>query len=244
MRRLARFVTRVRRKNAPRTPFQPKLLLFDFDGTIADTLGDALEILNILSGEFGFRRLDPEELQKARDMRTRELMAYLGVSATKLPGISRRGNEEMIKRIGHVMPLPGVPEVLAILRGHGVRLGIVTSNSEANVRNFLTRHDLDYFEMVLSSSKLLGKAREIRIAIKKSGLPKDQILFVGDESRDIEAAQKAGIPIAAVTWGYNSVKALEAMKPEYVIEKASELLGIVGIPSVGETSDEAGSETP
>ena len=82
MRRLARYVLR-RRSPAPKPTGRPKLLIFDFDGTIADTFDAALEILNKLAVEFGFRSLEPKDLERARDMRTRQLMKFLGIPTRK-----------------------------------------------------------------------------------------------------------------------------------------------------------------
>lgn len=224
-----RFVRMVLKRGGKPVPAErpPRLLLFDFDGTIADTFDDGFHILNQLAEEFGFRPLRTEDLEKARDMRTRELMKFLGIPMTKMSRIARRGSEELHARMPGVKPLAGVPELLRELRGSGFRLGIVTSNTEANVRLFLRRFDLDFFSFIRSSSKLLGKAHEIRGVIKAEKVPASEILFIGDETRDIEASQKAGIRIAAVTWGYNSRRSLERMKPDYLFDRAEDLAALL-----------------
>lgn len=203
---------------------RPRLLLFDFDGTIADTFDAAFEILNTLAKEFGFRPLAPEELSKARDMRTREVMKFLRIPMSKMTGIARRGSEEIHARMPGIAPLPGMPELLRALRDDGYELGIVTSNSEVNVNLFLEKHDLAVFSFIRSSSKLLGKARELRAVVKSHKIPMSEILFVGDETRDIEAAQKVGMPMAAVSWGYNSRRSLEEMQPDFLFDRAEELV--------------------
>ena len=222
MKRLVRLVLRRPSKPAE-PPGRPRLLLFDFDGTIADTFDDGFQILNQLAGEFGFRPLAKEDLEKARDMRTRELMKFLGIPMTKMSRIARRGSEELHARMPHVKPLPGVPELLRELHAAGFDLGIVTSNTESNVRMFLQKFDLDFFSFIRSSSKLLGKAHEIRGVLKIQKVRAADVLFIGDETRDIEASQKAGIRIAAVTWGYNSRRSIEAMKPDFIFDTAEAL---------------------
>lgn len=224
MKRLVRYVLR-RRKAAPSNepPGPPKLVIFDFDGTIADTFDAAFVILNKLADEFGFRRLEAAELEKARDMRTRQLMKFLKIPMSRMNAIARRGSEEIRARMPEIQPLAGVPGLLRELHAAGYELGMVTSNSEDNVRMFLQKFDLDLFVFIRSSSKLLGKAHELRVLMKTRRVAAKDILFVGDETRDIEAAKKAGIPMAAVTWGYNSVHSLEAMKPEFVFDKPSDL---------------------
>jgi phosphoglycolate phosphatase len=226
VRRLARYV--LRRRIAPvEPPGRPKLLIFDFDGTIADTLDAGVTILNKLAVEFGFRPLHPKDLERVRDMRTRQLMKFLGIPARKMSRIARRGSEELYACIHSIQPLPGMPEALRELQTLGFALGIITSNTEVNVQIFLRSHGLDLFDFVRCSSKLLGKARMIRSVIRRQHVRAADILFVGDETRDIEAAKKAGIRIAAVTWGYNSRRSLEAMKPDFVFESPKELVAML-----------------
>lgn len=203
---------------------RPKLLVFDFDGTIADTFENAFEILNILANEFGFRPLKPDDIARARDMRTPELMSFLGIPAGKMRRISMRGTEELSKRIGGVAPLPGMPELLRAVKAGGFSLGILTSNTEENVRAFLEKYDLEIFDFVRSSSKLMGKGRVIRRILKDLSLRRRDILLVGDETRDIEAAQETGVHMAAVTWGYNSRHSIAAMKPDHLFDSPEELL--------------------
>jgi phosphoglycolate phosphatase-like HAD superfamily hydrolase len=198
-------------------------VLFDFDGTLADTFSAGIEILNILAAEFRFRPLPPEEVSLARELSTRGLMKHLGIPRMKLPHISKRGTEEIGKRMDSIVPLPEMPELVRKLSAMGFRLGILTSNSEANVRAFLKNHDLEIFDFIKSSSKLLGKGSVLRRLMREFQLKPREIFFVGDELRDIEAAQETGVHIAAVTWGYNSTPALTEAAPDYLFAKPSEL---------------------
>jgi phosphoglycolate phosphatase len=231
VRRLARYVlTRTglrRRKRRTGPPGRPKLVIFDFDGTIADTFDAGVMILNKLAGEFGFRPLHAKDLERARDMRTHQLVRFLGIPARKMSRIARRGSEELHSCIHSIQPLPGMPEALRELQALGYSLGIVTSNTELNVQIFLRRHGLEVFDFIRCSSKLLGKARMIRSVIRRQHVRAADILFVGDETRDIEACKKVGIRIAAVTWGYNSRRSLVAMKPDFIFEDPKELVALL-----------------
>ncbi len=227
VRRLARFVLRGgRRRVGAAGPLKksPQYVLFDFDGTLGDTFQQGFEILNLLAVEFGFRPLPAEELDSARDLSTSGLMKHLGISRMKLHKISRRGTEEIAKRIDSVNTFPGVPEMVRQLHASGFRLGILTSNSEPNVRAFLKNQNLEVFDFVESSSKLLGKGSVLRRLMRERRLKPDEILMVGDELRDIEAAQETGVHMAAVTWGYNSRAALEAAEPDYLFETPGQVV--------------------
>jgi phosphoglycolate phosphatase len=203
------------------------VIIFDFDGTIGDTFGVGLEIVNQLAGEFGFRRLEGDDIAKARNMRTAELLNFLKVPTRKLRKISARGTGELRCRMHEIQPLPGVPDLIRELHARGYQLGIVTSNTAENVRIFLGRHNLEFFDFVRSSSKILGKAREIRKALKEAGASRHEVLFVGDETRDIEACQKVKIRIAAVEWGYNTSESLASLKPEYQFSNPGDLLNLL-----------------
>lgn len=231
MRRFARYVlkrSRLRRgRHRAKPSGPPKLVIFDFDGTIADTFEAGVRILNKLAGEFGFRPLHPTDLEKARDMRTHQLVRFLGVPARKMSRIARRGSEELHSCIESIQPLRGMPEALRELRGLGYSLGIITSNTELNVNIFLRNHGLEMFDFIRCSSKLLGKARMIRSVIRREHVHAVDILFVGDETRDIEACQRVGVRIAAVTWGYNSRRSLAAMKPDFVFDDPQELVSLL-----------------
>ncbi len=221
---------RARRRAAPQ--FSPRVIIFDFDGTIGDTLEVGLEIANLLAGEFGYRKLEGDDIAKARNMRTAQLLKFLEVPTRKLRKISMRGTAELHRRMHEIKPLPGVPEVVRELHARGYQLGIVTSNTAENVRIFLSQHHLELFDFIRSSSKLLGKAREIRKALKEIGAARHEVLFVGDETRDIEACQKVKIRIAAVEWGYNSPESLTSLKPEYQFSNPKDLLAL--LPALSE----------
>jgi phosphoglycolate phosphatase len=246
MRRLARYVlkrSRLRRRRRRAQPTgQPKLVIFDFDGTIADTFDAGVRILNKLACEFGFRPLHPKDLEKARDMRTHQLVRFLGVPARKMSRIARRGSEELHSCIQSIQPLRGMPEALRELRRLGYSLGIITSNTELNVNIFLRNHELELFDFIRCSSKLLGKARMIRSVIRRQHVHAVDILFVGDETRDIEACQRVGIRIAAVTWGYNSRRSLVGMKPDFVFDDPQELVSLLALQTAPE-QEMAASQT-
>ena len=212
---------------AGRLKSRPQLVIFDFDGTIADTFESGFEILNILAAEFGFRPLERADLERARDMRTRELMKFLGIPATKMRRIAKRGTEELHKRMDGVLPCCGVPELLKNVQALGFRIGILTSNSDENVASFLRKYDMEIFEFVRCSSKLMGKASVLRSLLKKLRLKPSDVLFVGDETRDVDAAQETGVHMAAVTWGYNSRRSIEELRPDYLIESPGELQALL-----------------
>ena len=90
-------------------------------------------------------------------------------------------------------------------------MSILTSNSEENVQKFLTKHQLNYFTEIYSNSSLFGKNRSINSYIKRHKLNPKNVLYIGDEVRDMEGAKKSGVISLAVSWGYDPIHKLEAV---------------------------------
>lgn len=208
-----------------------RCVIFDFDGTLADTLDETLSIMNELAAEYGFRPMKSHEIGGVRHMRVGEFRRYLGIPAWRLPRLLIEGKRRLGQRMEKIAPIRGVPEMLRELRGMVPVLGILTSNSEENVAAFLDRHNLVPFDFILSSRKLLGKAKHLRRIVKRRGFAHEETLYVGDELRDIEAAHAAEIPVAAASWGFNSPTSLHAAMPDHMLDAPAELLGLCSLKS-------------
>ena len=209
-----------------------KTLIFDFDGTIADTIDVMLTIYNsTLAPKFNCRPLDKEMKQQMRAMNPREMMHVFGASLVKLPFMVAKARSELAKRIDDIKPHTGICEALRQIKNKGVQCGLLTSNSRHNVLRFLKCHELtDIFDFICTGKHLFGKHTILRRVIRKEDLSPETSVYVGDEMRDIEAAHKAGIRVAAVTWGYNNKKALTKHNPEWVIDVPEGLLAIITHP--------------
>lgn len=203
------------------------LLVFDFDGTIADTFQHIFNISNQLAVEFNFKTVAPHEIEKMKDKSFQEVIKHLNVPILHIPTLLYRAKKELNKDITSVQPIQGLQEVLGELKELGYRMGILTSNSARNVRTFLETHHLDYFDFISTSSKLTGKNKHLHRLIKKEKIQANQLVYIGDETRDIEAAQTAGVKMAAVTWGYNSEKALQSFNPDIILRKPTEMTNIL-----------------
>ena len=117
----------------------------------------------------------------------------------------------------------GVELILKQLRKR-YRLGIVSSNSEENIKKILKENGVDkLFDYIYSASSLFGKHKNLKRLIKKYKLNLEEVIYVGDEDRDILAAKKVGIKVVAVTWGYNSKEKLMKEKPDYLVSSPKEL---------------------
>ncbi len=205
------------------------VIIFDFDGTIADSLSMFVEIANRLAVEYGFPTVGPEEVQHLRTLSSREIIQQSKVPRLRLPFFLRRFRREFNSKVCDLQPIPGMKEALLILKQRGDHLGIVTSNSEENVRGFLKAQGLEeLFDFVDGGLPLFGKEKILRQIIRHNHLDPAQVIYVGDETRDVEAAKKSAIKVVAVAWGFNTSQSLARHQPDFLIQQPWELVNVVG----------------
>ncbi len=207
---------------------QKKILIFDFDGTLADTLAAIVDITNHLASEFGYPTSSTEKLAQIRQLGAWQVIQQSGVSVFKLPALVRKIQQELSKEIENAHLFPEMDQTLQQLKSSGHILGIVSSNSSENVNRFLeVNHLQKLFDFVVSSTTLFGKHRSLKRIIQQQGFRSENVIYVGDETRDIEAAKKIGIEVIAVGWGFNSVEILAQYQPNYLLHSPLEILRVV-----------------
>jgi HAD superfamily hydrolase (TIGR01509 family) len=204
-----------------------KVIIFDFDGTLADTIDILLSITNRLSAEFGFKSATKEELAQLSNLNSWQILQYSGISIFKFPLLIRRLKAELHSEVPHIQLFPGIKEVLLELKKCGFQLGIITSNSRENVWTSLEKNGLQSLFTFIYSGSTFGKHKVINKWLRRENINPEQVVYVGDEIRDIDAAKKTGIKVIAVGWGFNSQEALAAQNPDFLIERPQELIEIM-----------------
>ena len=206
-----------------------KTIIFDFDGTIADTMEEGRRIFNVIAPDYGIRQIDREEMEGFRSLSINQFIDAMKIPKTRIPLFIARGTLMMRRSIGGLPLIAGVGEILPQLRAKVDRFGILTSNAVDNVELFLDSHGIrGLFDFVSSTSKLTGKSRYLNGTRKRYKLKAEEMLYVGDEVRDLKAAKKAGIPCAGVTWGFNTREALAAENPDHLLDAPAEFLRLAG----------------
>ncbi len=204
-----------------------KVVIFDFDGTIANTLDSIIEIMNNLSDEFGFRKIKDGDIEYLRGKKPREILKHLGISLFKLPFVVRKARRAINSHIALLPPSVDLLPTLKLLKQNNCKIGIVTTNIEENVRKFLHANNLDQFDIFYTTKKVFGKDKTISKIIRDMKIEKSDVYFIGDEIRDIEAGKKAGVRTIAVSWGYNTAEALKKERPDYLVDSTGDLEKIV-----------------
>lgn len=204
-----------------------RAVIFDFDGTIAETYQEVIKSIGEFSQKFGTRDVSPADIEKMRGMEMLQIVRYLGVPLWKIPQMNRAVRREMASHMAAVGLPEGIKEVLQEIKGNGTPLGIMTGNSEQNVVSFLKRNEIDFFDFLEAGVSIWGKPRALKKIMRQNNFDGAKTFYIGDEVRDIKAAHKAGIKIIAVTWGLNSKEFLEQNKPDYLISHPAEIVEII-----------------
>jgi phosphoglycolate phosphatase len=199
------------------------LAIFDFDGTLADSFPWFLTVLDKIADRFDIPRVKPEDIDGLRDLSTREVLSRLGVPAYKLPAMALYVRQLSAEGVAGIPLFSGAAEALRSLRQLGVKLALVSSNAETNVRAVLGEAAglIDHYAC---GSSLWGKAQKFGTVLRLSGQPARGTIAIGDEVRDIEAARKAGLSAGALTFGFNSRKALAEHRPDYLFDSYPQMV--------------------
>jgi len=194
-----------------------RLVIFDFDGTLADSFDWFRRIFDDVADRYGYRRLVSGDRERLRNLDTRAILRDLGIPGWKLPLIARHMRKLAERHIAEIRLFPGIPAMLAALDSAGIRVAIVSSNAERNVRDVLGPAAVHVAHFACGAS-LFGKPAKIRKVLRAARAAPADALLVGDEARDIAAAAAAGIASAAVAWGYNDPRFLRSLAPTMFFE--------------------------
>lgn len=201
--------------------------IFDFDGTIADSLHEVAAVYNEVAVELGVPVLATSDYATIRQMSPTEALRAFQVPLRKLPRLMSAVRGGMRERIPSLRPFDGIPDALRQIHGNGCRCGILSSNAPENVHHFLDLNGFGQFDLFSCGASLFGKAARLRRLVRQVKLAPEHIYFVGDEVRDITAAAEAGVRSIAVSWGYAAREALAAARPDHIADTPSELAAII-----------------
>ncbi|MCA1458550.1 HAD-IA family hydrolase [Bradyrhizobium sp. BRP22] len=200
------------------------LVIFDLDGTLADSFPWFLRNVNDVADRFGFHRVAGEDVEGLRHAGSREIVARLGVPMWKVPMIARHMRRLKAEHLADIPLFPGAEAMLRTLAHGGLKLALVSSDSEANARRLLGNAAALFSDFDCGAS-IFGKSAKFGRVLKRAGVTPSQVISIGDETRDIEAARAVGIACAAVSWGYSAPAKLRALGPDLMFERMEDIVG-------------------
>jgi HAD superfamily hydrolase (TIGR01549 family) len=207
-------------------------LIFDCDGTLTDSLDQALDSFHYALHKMGMNDVNSEDIKQ-----------YFGVSADKIL-LKLMGNDvvrgaeaftfflENQKTLAASTPLhAGIFEVFKELRSLSIPLGLVTGRHVSDLHYLLDYHGMrDDFAIRVADSEVAHPKPDpegILRVVSFLQLPAAHTLYIGDSPSDIQAAHAAGAGSVAVIWDkHASVERLRAEQPTYMISHPSELLPV------------------
>ncbi|OXS25583.1 MAG: phosphoglycolate phosphatase [Acetobacterium sp. MES1] len=205
-----------------------KCVVFDFDGTLADTEEKAFNIYNELATKYKYSTVTMEELQHIKNLHVKEIKEIVDIPFYQFPRALRDGQKMMRKESNEIHAFaPDIHAFFTALRQETKHIGILTSNIKKTVSDFLITYDISHEIEFIMCSALMSKSKKIKKVLRKHDIKPSEMLYIGDEVRDIEACHKVGVDVAAVNWGYNTPLALEKCKPTFMIDNIWKVIDIV-----------------
>jgi len=201
-----------------------RAVIFDFDGTIVNSFSMIAEVYNRLASEYGARTIAESELESLRACSYKEVFATLGIGMGTLVRLAMRIQKDMQQQSDQIRPISGMPALLRALVQEGFVVGVVTSNRVRLVEERLHAYGcLDAVSFIVSVKRLRPKGKALKRVMRKYKLDPARTTFVGDETRDVEAAHHANIASVAVLWGFQSQDRLVTSKPTHVVDSVEAL---------------------
>jgi phosphoglycolate phosphatase len=205
-----------------------KLIIFDFDGVLADSIGMVLEFYNILADKYGLKKAESEkDISKLFHENV-----YVGLKKAGLDESRSAEFLEDMKRLTlefkeKLEPFEGVPETLRKLHEEENTLAIVSSNHSEVIDNFLRQNNLlGIFGAIHGAENLTSKVEKINRLSEKTDISKSDTYYVGDTKGDIKEGKEAGVKTVAACWGYHSKEELQSAGPDFLAETVGELESI------------------
>lgn len=199
-----------------------KILIFDVDGTILNSLDLLIDCLYLNMNKYGVQVSKKGLYNLIENKSLHDIIREFKLNKLHILYIVWKIKRDFNKRNSEVKSFEKIKSLFEYLKEKGHKLFILTSNNKEFVETILKRENLIFFDKKYYKSSLFGKAKYIQKIIDKNKLEKEDIYYVGDEIRDIEASKLAGVKCISVSWGYNSKKLLVDFKPDYLVENIDE----------------------
>lgn len=204
-----------------------KCVVFDFDGTLADTVEILHRIYNDLAGENNWQKLSLDEYKKLFTGTAWHALVWSKFMPWRIYRLVTESRNRLHAKPKEPKLYAGIDKVIDYFSNNGWSIYVLSRNREDTVRLILKEKGLKDNITVLSQASILGKHRKIKRLIKWKGYRKELMWMIGDEVRDIKASKKSGIRCIAVTWGFQSYSVLKQANPDFIVSQPKDILKII-----------------
>ena len=210
-------------------------VLFDFDGTVADTGEGVFLCVRYAIDAHGLEQPSDEEIRKfiGPPMIVSYHTLYPHLSDDEVQSLMQSYREKYAEVGLYKYKLyDGITELLKKLNENGIKTAVASSKPQEALENIIKVSGIDkYFDCIVGADRTYtdsDKATIVEEAIKRTGVTdKSRVLMVGDRKYDIVGAHKAGIACAAVLFGYGSQEEFDEYRVDYVVNSFKEVEKIV-----------------
>jgi len=202
---------------------QYKVLLFDFDGTIANSADVVLQSLAALINKYNYPNVTPKQLKHKQAKSIFEKIRMLLFMAK-----IKKEFKALYGRHSREIPLfEGMADALSAIAEKDYSIAILSSNDPGNIRSCLDAHHISINADIIPSSGLFGKHKTIRAYLSEKGYRPEEALYIGDEIRDIVACNKTGVDIVFVRWGADSDEHIGSYKVHCEVSAPAQLVNLL-----------------
>ncbi len=202
-----------------------QVIIFDFDGVLADSLAPMLLYAGQVCRELEvIATPTKDDLEALERMEFSEFGRQLQIPEELIDPFVMRNHQLFFEREEPLPIQPGMEAVVAGLAEHNT-VAVITGNSCKVVEKFLETYQIrNLFQVVLCAEHDGTRFEKILQVKIKFGTKRENMYMVGDAVSDIRAAREAGIKSIAVSWGHQSGQKLAQELPDLIVDEPEDLL--------------------
>ncbi|MBW3568794.1 HAD-IA family hydrolase [Candidatus Parcubacteria bacterium] len=204
-----------------------KAVVFDFDGTLADTEGFLRQIYGDIAREKGWEPLSKRTYRRLFTASIWEAARWARFRPWRLHHLVSESRTRLQARANEIKIFDGLKNVVNELHKSGYDIYMLSRNWQSTVQIVVDKNGLGDKVVVLEKPGFFTKHKSVKKLLVQKKYEKKQTWMVGDEVRDLYAAKRAGVPFIAVVWGFQDKKTLKAFKPAALAQKPQEILDII-----------------
>ena len=197
-----------------------KLVIFDLDGTLLNTIADLAHSTNYALNKLGYPTHEIEKYNFMVGNGIDKLFERALPEGEKSKENVLRVRKEFvpyydIHNADDSRPYPGIPELLSYLQDAGIQIAVASNKYQAATQKLIDH----YFPEIHFTA--------VFDILEVAKVTKEEVLYVGDSGVDMQTAANAGVTVCGVTWGFRPRAELEEFSPQYIVDTAEEIKRLI-----------------
>ena len=213
-----------------------KLVIFDLDGTLLNTIADLAHSTNYALNKLGYPTHEIEKYNFMVGNGIDKLFERALPEGEKSKENVLRVRKEFvpyydIHNADDSRPYPGIPELLSYLQDAGIQITVASNKYQA-----ATQKLIDHYFPEIHFTAVFGQREGIKVKpdptvvfdiLEVAKVTKEEVLYVGDSGVDMQTAANARVTVCGVTWGFRQRAELEEFSPQYIVDTAEEIKRLI-----------------